>query len=230
MLAVLQKDGHKAPKYLELQKKVLNELMQIRFSARQVEKLCDSVRHEVDNIRQIERKIQDLVVNKAGMPRPEFIRKFPENEVSLRWIEREVAAAHPYSEQLAKYRQAIVEQQQKLLSTLGTERIATLINEMDPDDRTALFEDLPGNVVQEMINTLSAEERAVAIALLGKWQLKERSHTPCWLALAVSFAASLVLLTKLLPAGFAAPACLAFSRIASATPKLRPVNSSLNAR
>jgi len=116
MLVVLQKDGHKAPKYIELQKKVQNELMQIRFSARQVEKLCDSVRHEVDNIRQIERKIQDLVVNKGGMPRPDFIKKFPESETSLRWIDREVAAHHGYSEQLAKYRQAIVEQQQKLLN------------------------------------------------------------------------------------------------------------------
>ena len=90
--------------------------MQIRFSARQVEKLCDSVRTEVDNIRQIERKIQDLVVNKGGMPRPDFIKKFPDNETSLRWIDREVAAHHNYSEQLAKYRQAIVEQQQKLLN------------------------------------------------------------------------------------------------------------------
>jgi RNA polymerase primary sigma factor len=116
MLVVLQKEGHKAPKCLEMQKKVQNELMQIRFSARQVEKLCDSVRTEVDNIRQIERKIQDLVVNKGGMPRPDFIKKFPENETSLRWIDREVAAHHGYSEQLAKYRQAIVEQQQRLLN------------------------------------------------------------------------------------------------------------------
>ena len=115
MLAVLQKEGHKAPKYLELQKKISAELMQIRFAARQVERLCDSVRSEVDNIRQIERKIQDLVVNKGGMPRPDFIRKFPEHEVSLRWIDREVAAHQPFSEQLGKYRQAIVEQQQKLI-------------------------------------------------------------------------------------------------------------------
>src|SRR5947207_1147248 len=115
MLAVLQKEGHKAPKYLDLQKKISAELMQIRFSARMVEKLCDSVRSEVYNIRQIERKIQDLVVNKGGMPRPEFIKTFPSHETSLRWIDREIAADHSYSEQLAKYRQAIVEQQQKLL-------------------------------------------------------------------------------------------------------------------
>src|SRR6187397_1621515 len=48
MLTVLQKEGHKAPKYLDLQKKISAELMQIRFSARQVERLCDSVRTEVD--------------------------------------------------------------------------------------------------------------------------------------------------------------------------------------
>jgi RNA polymerase primary sigma factor len=115
MLGVLQKEGHKAPKYLDLQKKISAELMQIRFSARMVEKLCDSVRTEVDNIRQHERKIQDLVVNKSGMPRPDFIKAFPANETSLRWIDREVGAHHGYSELLAKYRQAIVEQQQKLL-------------------------------------------------------------------------------------------------------------------
>ena len=116
MLVVLTKEGHKAPKYLEFQRKISAELMQIRFSARQVERLCDSVRTEVDNIRQIERKIQDLVVNKGGMPRPDFIKMFPTNETSLRWIDREVSAHHNYSEQLAKYRQAIVEQQQKLLN------------------------------------------------------------------------------------------------------------------
>ncbi len=116
MLVVLTKEGHKAPKYLEFQKKISAELMQIRFSARQVEKFCDSVRTEVDNIRQIERKIQDLVVNKGGMPRPDFIKAFPTNETSLRWIDREVGGHHNYSEQLGKYRQAIVEQQQKLLN------------------------------------------------------------------------------------------------------------------
>ena len=94
MLVVLTKEGHKAPKYLDLQKKISAELMQIRFSARQVERLCDSVRTEVDNIRQIERKIQDLVVHKGGMPRPDFIKKFPDNETSLRWIDREISAKH----------------------------------------------------------------------------------------------------------------------------------------
>ncbi len=115
MLAVLQKEGHQAPRYLDLRKKISAELMQIRFATRQVERLCDSVRYEVDNIRQIERKIQDLVVNKGGMPRPDFIKKFPKHETSLRWIDREIAAKQSYSEALTRYRLAIVEQQHKLL-------------------------------------------------------------------------------------------------------------------
>jgi len=114
-LSVVQKEGHKAPKALDHQKRISAELMQIRFSARMVEKLCDSVRSEVDNIRQHERKIQDLVVNKGGMPRPEFIKNFPGHETSIRWIDREIAADRNYSEQLSRYRQAIVEQQQKLV-------------------------------------------------------------------------------------------------------------------
>src|ERR1700680_3569026 len=115
MLDVLQKEGQMTPQYLELRKKISAELMQIRFAARQVERLCDSVRYEVDNIRQIEREIQDLVVNKGGMPRPDFIKKFPKHETSLRWIDREIAAKKPYSDPLKRYRQAIVEQQHKLL-------------------------------------------------------------------------------------------------------------------
>ena len=115
MVVVLQKDGYKAKRYLALQKKISVELMQVRFAARQVERLCDSVRCEVDNLRQIERKIQDLVVNKGGMPRSEFIKRFPGHEKSLRWVDREIAAHHPFGKTLAKYRQAIVEQQQKLL-------------------------------------------------------------------------------------------------------------------
>ncbi len=115
MLGVLRKEGHKTPKYLDLQKKISAELIQIRFAARQVERLCGSVRCEVVNIRLIERKIQDLVVNKGGMPRPNFIKKFPKHGTSLRWIDREIAATQPYSEALTRYRQAIVEQQHKLL-------------------------------------------------------------------------------------------------------------------
>ncbi len=57
--------------------------------------------------------------------------------------------------------------QQDLIHDLADEKVSDLLNEMPPDDRTQLFEDLPSNLVQELINSLNAEERAVALALLN---------------------------------------------------------------
>ncbi|RPI66154.1 MAG: magnesium transporter, partial [Ignavibacteriae bacterium] len=57
--------------------------------------------------------------------------------------------------------------QQQLLHDMAREEVATVLNDMSPDDRTQFFEDLPANVVAELINTLSVEERNIALALLG---------------------------------------------------------------
>src|SRR5262249_9146062 len=116
MVQTLQKNGVDSKKYQELQAEISSELMAIRFAARQVERLCDSVRSEVENIRHVERKVQDICVNKAGMPRPHFIKVFPENEMNPAWIDSEIGGRKPYSENLVKYRPSILEHQQKLLA------------------------------------------------------------------------------------------------------------------
>ncbi len=60
-----------------------------------------------------------------------------------------------------------VDTQTSLLKALGKEEVATILNEMHPDDRTALFEELPGAVVKDVIALLSPEERKIAQNLLG---------------------------------------------------------------
>ncbi|HEX9952500.1 MAG TPA: magnesium transporter [Rubricoccaceae bacterium] len=47
------------------------------------------------------------------------------------------------------------------------ERLADLLNTIDPDDRTAFFADLPGPAVQRLLTLLSPRERATAVRLLG---------------------------------------------------------------
>jgi magnesium transporter len=61
------------------------------------------------------------------------------------------------------------EKQQELIEGLAheQERLVSLLNDLSPDDRTALFEELPGPVTQRLLNLLSPKERAVAVALLG---------------------------------------------------------------
>jgi magnesium transporter len=59
------------------------------------------------------------------------------------------------------------ETQKTLLKTLGQQEVATVLNEMRPDDRTALLEELPGSVVQQLIALLTPDERKIAQSLLG---------------------------------------------------------------
>ncbi len=54
-----------------------------------------------------------------------------------------------------------------LLKAMGKEEVASILNEMSPDDRTALLEDLPSSAARQMMMLLSAEERQIAKTLLG---------------------------------------------------------------
>ncbi len=115
MMKVLAKNGPRSPAYLESREDISGELMNIRFSAKQIEALCDTVRKLVEEVRRHERSVLDLCVNKANMPRTHFIKEFPGKEVSLRWVKGEIEGSHPWSEVLARFEPHVMEQQQKLL-------------------------------------------------------------------------------------------------------------------
>jgi magnesium transporter len=46
-------------------------------------------------------------------------------------------------------------------------KLTELLNDLDPDDRTAFFEELPGEVTQRLLQLLSTKERQIATQLLG---------------------------------------------------------------
>jgi RNA polymerase primary sigma factor len=56
------------------------------------------VRSLVEEIRSHERQIQDILVNKANMPRPHFIKIYAGAEGSKRWLTAELNAGHAWSE------------------------------------------------------------------------------------------------------------------------------------
>ena len=116
MQSLLEKKEPHDPGYIQLQEAISAELMAIRFSAKMVEKLCDTQRDLVNNVRNYERKIMELCVTKAKMPRNYFIKSFPGNETNLEWIDQEIKLGKPYSQALEHYKPAIMEEQQNLLS------------------------------------------------------------------------------------------------------------------
>jgi len=116
MNAIRDTKGSQDAKYKALHQTVLDELTAFRFSAKQVEALCDQVRAMVEEVRGHERKVMDFCVEKSGMPRPHFIKSFPGNEINMAWLDEELAQNKPYIERLARYRHSILDQQDRLMT------------------------------------------------------------------------------------------------------------------
>jgi RNA polymerase primary sigma factor len=115
MRRAFEKEGYKSKPYVKAQEAIQNELMAIRFTARNVERLCDTLRGQVDEVRKLERAILNIVVDKCGMPRADFVARFPGNETNLDWIHTVVADGKGYSTIVERNVPAVHELQQKLI-------------------------------------------------------------------------------------------------------------------
>jgi len=115
MRKAYEKQGYNSDGYIKAQEAISNELLGIRFTAKVVEKLCDTLRGQVDEVRHIEKQILDVAVNRCGMPRAHFIKVFPGNETNLQWVDGEVNAGHAYSAILGRNIPTIKELQQRLI-------------------------------------------------------------------------------------------------------------------
>ncbi len=133
MMRALQKHGSRGRPYIQAREAISEELMKIRFSAKQIEALCDGVRKLVEEVRTDERTIMALCIDKARMPRQHFIKEFPGKETSARWIRGEVESGKPWSEALSRFEPAVIERQQKLLDLQG--RIGIPIKELKEINR-----------------------------------------------------------------------------------------------
>ncbi|MDE2623889.1 MAG: RNA polymerase sigma factor RpoD [Betaproteobacteria bacterium] len=116
MRKALAEKGSRSRAYKDLQESISAELMSIRFTAKQVEALCNGLRRLVDRVRSYERGIMNLCVTSAGMPRAHFIKAFPGNEINLKWVSEEMASRKAYSNTLARFKHAVVEQQENLIT------------------------------------------------------------------------------------------------------------------
>ncbi|ROZ66516.1 RNA polymerase sigma factor RpoD [Ramlibacter sp. WS9] len=111
---VYDKEGWGTPAYVKTQHSLSEELMTIRFTAKTIEKLCDMVRGQVDDVRKKERELRRIIVDKCGMPQEVFIKDFPPNLLNQKWVEKQAAAGKPWSIIIARNIPPIQELQQKL--------------------------------------------------------------------------------------------------------------------
>ncbi|UAW63389.1 RNA polymerase sigma factor RpoD [Mycoavidus sp. HKI] len=115
MRRAFEKEGYQSKAYLKAQKTIQTELVSIRFTARTVERLCSTLRAQVEEVRIVERQLLQIVVDRCGMPRTEFISTFPGHETDLEWAKKIIAEGRSYSAVLERSLPAIHELQQKLI-------------------------------------------------------------------------------------------------------------------
>ncbi|WP_453933891.1 RNA polymerase sigma factor RpoD [Acidovorax temperans] len=112
---IYDKEGYGTPAYMKAQAALSEELMTIRFTAKTIEKLCDMVRGQVDDVRKKERELRRIIVDKCGMPQETFIKEFPPNLLNLQWVEKQAAAGKPWSAVMGRNIPPIQDLQQKLI-------------------------------------------------------------------------------------------------------------------
>ncbi len=149
MRKAFERDGYQAQEYIQAQEAILNELMGVRFTAKMVEKLADTLREQVGEVRKLERAVLNACVDRAGMPRAYFIKAFPGNETNLEWVLGEVSGGHAYSETLERHIPAVQEIQQKLID-LQTAVVLPLKDLKDVNKRMATGEAKARKAKREM--------------------------------------------------------------------------------
>lgn len=76
-----------------------------------------------------------------------------------------------------------VSDQKKLVDALSQDELVAVLNEMSPDDRTALLEELPSQVTRKLMDLLRPDQKALAEKLIGHPKDSVgRLMTPHWLA------------------------------------------------
>ena len=125
VLKIHGKEGWGTPAYTKAQDALSADLMTIRFTAKTIEKLCDMLRVQVDDVRKHERSLRRIIVEKCGYPHEQFVAEFsgrdkngqriPSQLLNLKWCEKQAAAGKPWSAVMGRNIPPIQDLQQKLI-------------------------------------------------------------------------------------------------------------------
>ena len=100
-------EGYGTPKYVQAKNALHTELLNIKFSVKTIDLLCDVVRAQVVEICSYERELRSIILEKCGYPRQVFISEFGDVDKTdygvvtlspdLQWLEMQATAKLPWS-------------------------------------------------------------------------------------------------------------------------------------
>ncbi|MBS5841840.1 MAG: sigma-70 family RNA polymerase sigma factor, partial [Pseudomonas sp.] len=120
--------------------------MPIKLVPKQFEGLVERVRSALERLRAQERAIMQLCVRDARMPRTDFLRLFPGNEVDESWSDALAKGKSKYAEAIARLQPDIIRCQQKL-SALEAETGLKIAEIKDINRRMSILQFL--DLIQE---------------------------------------------------------------------------------
>src|SRR5450830_574104 len=107
--------GYQSSAYVTAQQAISAELQGMRFTVKTAEKLCDTLRKQMKELRQTEKQMMELLVNKCGMPRSYFVDMLRTHATNPAWLEHEIQGAQSYAAILSRHIHAARELQQKFI-------------------------------------------------------------------------------------------------------------------
>ncbi|MBA1199084.1 RNA polymerase sigma factor RpoD [Pseudomonas plecoglossicida] len=149
-LKVLKKHGRSHAESIGAMQVLAELFMPIKLVPKQFEVLVERVRGALDRLRQQERAIMQLCVRDARMPRADFLRLFPGNEVDQTWSGDLSKRSTKWAAALGEKNDAIVACQQKLVD-LENETGLTVAEIKDINRRMSIGEAKARRAKKEMV-------------------------------------------------------------------------------
>ncbi|WP_438461919.1 RNA polymerase sigma factor RpoD [Marinomonas sp. PE14-40] len=112
--------------------------------------LVDRVRSRMDKVREQERIIMQVCVRKAGMPRTEFLKRFPNNETNIQWFPDQVASGAGYAAALQENEAEFMRSQRKLRN-ISKDTGLTIVELKEINRRISIGETRARRAKKEMV-------------------------------------------------------------------------------
>ncbi|MEE2729350.1 MAG: RNA polymerase sigma factor RpoD [Pseudomonadota bacterium] len=113
--AAIAKHGRESKRAETALGKLADHFVTFKLVPRLFDQVETEIRDTLTSIRAAERTIMNNCIRLAKMPRKEFIKSFPGNEVDLEWIDQHIKAGKAYSDGLANVRPEVLRAQRRMV-------------------------------------------------------------------------------------------------------------------
>ncbi len=94
--------------YQQQRRELAERFLEIKLNVRQIDVMTDALRGLTEEVRQCERELMELCIERARFPRKDFVRSYPGHESDIGWIDQQISGGFSYSARLIEFRDDIV--------------------------------------------------------------------------------------------------------------------------